>query len=258
MGLLTVNGIELPIARDSLERGEIEIGGSGRAFSGAAWKSVRARKQTLSLTTAPMSLADTDAWCALLNGQAVNWSFETDTYSLQGHAATVAGTATRTTAAYKFGAASLTIASASSSSAAWSVGVGSSWTVACWRRYYNGATWIWQHRVTTSTGVFYSGGTATTDANPPTVAAGVLTLAGGLNSNSVYYDDLWILPAVVPASWPAAMAAHGAQLPASPSLTVAGDLLGQTLTMQARVAKRKPLEYSGGVLWSLAVEMEEA
>ena len=257
MPFATINGITLPIRDGSLKQSIQEIGERGQAFDGTAYQAIRARKRKWQFSTTPMSQADSLAWIALLNGQAVNWDFETDTYSLQGHAATVAGTATRTTAAYKFGAASLTIASASSSSAAWSVGVGSSWTVACWRRYYNGATWIWQHRVTTSTGVFYSGGTATTDANPPTVAAGVLTLAGGLNSNSVYYDDLWILPAVVPASWPAQMAAHGAQLVDASGFTLSGDIVPAAVACVGQVTGSKALQgVVGGSFVSNAVELE--
>lgn len=256
MSLLTVNGIELPIARDSLKRGEIEIGSSGRAYSGAAWKSVRARKKTLSLTTTPMALADADAWAALLNGQAVNWSFEADTYSLQGHPASVTGSTARSTAQKKFGTASLTIPG--SSSASWSLGLGAEWTIAFWSRFLLGGTTTWRHIVATSDGDIYTNGVTGTTPVAVTVSSGVLSLTYDASYGQTYNDDLIALPTIVPASWPAAMYAHGAQIPASPSLTVAGDLLGSTLTMQARAVEREPLEYSGGVLWRLSVEMEEA
>ena len=257
MSLLTVNGIELPISRDSVKRGEIEIGSSGRAYSGAAWKSVRARKKTLGLKTAPMALADCDAWAALLNGQAVNWDFESDTYSLQGHAATIVGSAGRNSAVKKFGSYSLNVPNNATvgvqHSASWTLGFGSVWTVAYWCNRVG----VWSHVVRASDGSEYVNGVAAAYSDHVLIAGGVLTAAED-NVASVYIDDLFALPAVVPASWPAAMCAHGAQLLASPSFSVAGDLLGSTLTMQARAVEREPLETAAGVLWRLGVEMEEA
>ena len=257
MSFCTINGITLPIREGSLKQSVQEIGERGQAFDGTAYQAVRARKRKWQFSTPPMTQADSLAWSALLNGDAVNWSFEVDAYSQQGHAATITGSAARTTTAYKFGAASLLIPYSPSSSAAWNVGVGPAWTVACWRRYYNGAAWLWNHRVTTSTGIYYSGGVATTDGNPPTVSSGVLTLAGGLSSQPLYYDDLWILPAVVPTSWPAQMYAHNAQLVDASGFTLGGDIVPAAVACVGQVTGSKVLQgIVGGSFVSNAVELE--
>lgn len=259
MSLLTINGIELPIARNSYKAGEIEIGASGRAQSGAAWKSVRAVKRTVSLTTAPMAKTDADAWSSLLNGRAVNWDFEADSYSLQGHVGIPAGSAARTTGQHKFGVASLSVPA--SSYIGWPVGAGVAWSIARWCRWLNPSTglWAWDHQVVTSSGGGYLNG-ATSVGGPATltISYGSVVVSYDAVSGTTYSDDLWFLPAVVPVSWPAQMYAHGAQLVASPSFTAAGDLLGESVVMQAKALEREPVEVSGAVLWRLSAEMEES
>jgi len=258
MPMLSVNGIDLPISRDSFKRSVVKIGAAGRSFSGVAWDSYRARKRAFAFDTAPMSAADADAWEALLTRQFASWTFESDTYSAQGHAAVVVGSAPRYLGNAKFGLYSLQVpySAGGTNYAYWVLGSGwSSWTVAYW--HYNASNAAFKHIIKTSAGAEYVDAVV----NPSheyrgQVTSGILLLdEDELYDETYYADDVFALPAVVPSTWPAQMRAFG--LPLSSSLLVTGDAIGGVVSMRGEVNVREHVETASGLLWRLSVELEE-
>lgn len=254
MSDLTINGIVLSVRPGPSVTPE-EIGERGRAFDGTPFSAIRAVKQHGSFTTTPLAKATAEAFRKLLTGHhAYNWSFEaTDNYSLQGHAPTLANGAARSTAQYKFGAASMLIPVATSGTAAWTVGVDAAWSVAFWMKDTG-----WHHYVLTSTGVKYIDGVAgawTIDFIA--VSAGVLTLSKGSAVVDLYFDDLLYVPFVVPADWPLQQTNHAAQLSALPILAAAGDVLPASMTAIGHVTSVRPLQLGGTLYETLDFDLSE-
>lgn len=247
MPFATINGITLPIRDGSLKQSTQEIGERGQAFDGTAYQAVRARKRKWQFSTPPMSQADSLAWSALIGGQGVNWSFEADTYSLQGHAATTSGSPGTSASQKKFGARSLLMGAGATAS--WSLGFGAQWSIAYW--HYASS---WAHIVKTSGGTTYVNGVSSGSVYPGSVSAGTVAFAA---VSTIFVDDLIAIPAVVPASWPAQMYAHGAQLIDASGFTLGGDIVPAAVACVGQVTGSKVLQGIVGGSWvSNAVELD--
>lgn len=258
MSFLTLNGVTLPVAADSLKEDRVEIGERGRAFDGTPFASIRAVKRVWSFRTPPVTQAEATAWKALLGAQGANWDMEADAYSLQGHTPTLGGSAAPSATYAKFGTKSLKIPFATSGTAAWSVGAAAQWSVAWW--WYANA--VWQHVVRLDDGTTFFDGVKL-GFSPAmswlTLSSGTLAFArdNTIYNADYYIDDLLFLPARVADSWPAQMAAANYQKPSFPRLLANGDMIPGGALVVPSVAGSSTVYGGGAYLEELEVELQE-
>lgn len=89
MSVLTINGVEPPIAVDSMSVGTPEeIGATGRSVSGALYVDRRVIKSSLGFSLTSMSLEELQAWRSLLLGLGEVWTFDAHIYGSKGGATT--------------------------------------------------------------------------------------------------------------------------------------------------------------------------
>lgn len=217
MSLLTLNGIVIPCAADSVKVTDDSLKTEVRAIDGEYRRDFRAYKRRITGQTRLMPLAEARAIWELLRGRGHVWSFDETLanggqYSSKGLAVT--GDFTIATGG-KFGRCleadgigDPQVGGLSAYSAAW--------TTAQW--VYTGS--VWEHRLQTSAGLKYTNGAATPSASwSYPITSGTYTIPNGTS-----IDDLVILPYALPAAlcvqWP--QAAPFAPLPA---LSAAGDLI---------------------------------
>lgn len=244
MAFLTLNGISLGIVQGA-KRKELEIGaGLERAYNGDLLRSSQAYKRQWSLSSAPMTQAESVAWVALLQSRHDHWNFNTDKYSDNGLVATSdTGTSIITSSpSPKYGAGCLNIASGTGNSIAWATGCLAvdgtvTLTVTVWR--YESGAWHW-YWITQSGGsvAVYKDGSSSAISLPSWLdtTSGNVTLKG-IAGTAFQYDDLHVYPFAAPTSWQSSMYTFAqAQAGAtSPKLQVGGDIAPVTFTAQARV-----------------------
>lgn len=256
MSFLTVNGIVLSVEDESLSLETREVGERGYSWDGTPWASIRDRRLSWEFDTSPLPQDTAEAWTALLTGWGYTWDFEDDTYSDQGLAATIVGGAAVSTEQKKYGAKSLKLpqhVGGSDSSAAWTVGTASRWTIVVW--YYRNT--IWTHLVIRSDGAKWVDSVRNDGASTAWIgiSAGVLTVTAD-DSFNTYVDDLLYLPALVPTDWPAQMYARATAIPSMPYIGVDGDMVRGTaeLTVLGQVSGAKVGQGNIGGAWTSAGE----
>lgn len=201
---LRINGIPLAVLDGSAGLSVEEIGGLERAVDGTAITNRRAVKGSWGFTLAHSAAATALAWRDLLLGRGHRWAFDSHLYSSKGLGPSSSSGATISATQSKFGGSSLKIVDTGSYVAA-ALPSGSPWTVLLWR-YVAG----WKHYAVTSAGTKYEDGVAGVYTTTwLSVSSGSVTLANAEGADR-YYDDLVVLPCIVPATWPASVFGYGA------------------------------------------------
>lgn len=236
MSVLSVNGIELPIAVDSLACSLEEVGESKRMEDGSLVIDRRAEKRVYDFELSPMPAAAALFLRDVLLGRGDVWAFDSHLYSSRGRPVT--GLGTLSAAQVKFGAKSLLVASGGDDAnfaCPSSTGV----TLIAW-----GYQSSWLLRVAS----FRDGTAGSPDYSADVTAGGVITSpsawdglwssGGGTDvtiqtaAADVYLDDVWVIPRAlegVPAAtrdaWLAGIAALALPKGPAPRLTVTGDVI---------------------------------
>lgn len=228
MPFLEINEITIPVKANSVRETTNLIGFDARSHRGSEISEIRNQLKSWKVETPPLEWTVAEALEALLLGSGDNWSFEDAgsgnawQYSSKGrpHSGSISG-ASRTTSTSQFGTASLQLTNGSE--VRWQLENMTRWTALFWRRVAAGA---WQHLATTSSGLYYLSGAVTGSAHLSvvTVVGGLLTL---LNNQGVtsFYDDLVIIPAILPATWIASAAARTTRWPTLPQFELGGTLV---------------------------------
>lgn len=262
MSALKLNGIELDTiiaAGDQLKPTVRDVGVTGEAVDGSAYLTRSARKLDLAFKTVPMALADARAWMDFITGEGEVWSFDASLYGSKGTGPfSVVGTAVQSAGSAKYGAGKLSMGA--SSAIAWAgagrsvFGVTSAWTVAFWR---NAGTWT--HYVINSSGQKWVDGVRN-DAASTTFAgmsSGDFTLSNSIGT--VLFDDLVVVPFVMPTDWPPQIYAAAAAFSPLPRLALTGDfILEQSTRLVLGAAKGGDyLKTAGGtMLQTLDLELK--
>lgn len=193
MAFLLINGIEIKAMQAS--RSVVRMGSRSRAFSGMARGALRAQKLEWSCSTAPLDAREKVAVAGLLEGRGHALTFNVDLYTSKGLAPFTTGTYTlpASSPTPKFGAKCLSV---TAGTMAWATKLPGAWTVLLWK--YNGSTWDrWSKD---SSGACYKNGAVAADASGVTVPTGSMALGVG------QFDDVVVLPFLIPTAW------HGAAL----------------------------------------------
>jgi hypothetical protein len=243
MSFLAINGIDLEAIVGSYNESPREIGETTNAYNGTLRKSRQDTKFDITLETPPMTQADAWAWDGLLRGLGHSWSFNSSLYSSKGlppNATTGLSVSTGTNGRNSTEALLVT-AAGSPNTAVYATELGSSWTVALWRKQTSGGTYA--HYVVTSDGHKWVDGSRNDGASTTfiSVSSGTLTLTGH-TADAVYFEDVLAVPFVMPDAWPPLYYAfvNAAPQPDVPKLTVTGDAIAETSrTMMGSVSNAK-------------------
>lgn len=253
MAALTINGLDVPIERESLKRDPREVGVRGECFDGTPFSAIRSiRRNNFSFRTTPLTVPEAEAWRAMIQGDWATWSFQSGTGSDQGHGTVVtygAGffTAPAVDPTYKIdGTSSLLLYRnvGSSGTVGWKVALGAPrWTADFWMKE---GTYNWKHVVVTSDsrpgdGCYVNGNYNDDGYIPQFVnvdySTGYFTLGDGAMAleRQVWVDSIRFVRACVPETWiPSIYAAevdrrnaqtYGTVYRRSPFLRVRGDVV---------------------------------
>jgi hypothetical protein len=248
MPFLSANGLEIPVAADTMAESVREIGQTVQAFSGTLVRSRQTVKRDIDLELPFLEPVLSGQWERWLRGEGEAWNF-VNLYGSKGTAPESGYSGTIDAGNGVSGAALLV----SSGSHAYRIAPsGSSWTFAIW--YSNNATpgTGYSHYVVTSAGKKWLNGVRD-DAAVTTwaaVSSGILTLTGGSNRR---FDNLFAFPATPDDSWPpdwygsagAGLVAAGTARP--PFLTLTGDaILETTRTALGEVSTTSVVIAQGG------------
>lgn len=259
MPFLSINGVEVPVAVDTMTEEVREVGATIQAFSGALVRSRIATKRDIEFEIPLIEPVLSGQWERWIRGEGEAWNFTTlygskGTAPQSGYAGVIdAGTGIGSTA-------SLLV---SSGSHAYRVAPsGSSWTIAFW--YSSTSPVSYTHYVITSAGKKWVNGVRNDAASTAFVAvsSGIMTLTGGANRR---IDNLFAFPATVDDSWPpdfygtagAGLVAAGTASP--PYLTLTGDaILETTRTAMGEVSGTSVIAASGATRRKLAVRLSQS
>ena len=228
MPFLSANGIEVPVAVDTLSEAVREIGTTVQSFSGTLVRTRIATKRDLDFEIPLIEPVLAGQWERWLRGEGEAWNF-TNLYGSKGTAPESGYSGTIDAGTGIGGTDSLLV---SSGSHAYRVTPsGSSWTIAFW--YSTAASPSYTHYVITSAGKKWVNGVRNDAASTTFVAVsgGIMTLTGGSNRRM---DNLFSFPATVDDTWPpdfygsagAGLVAAGTARP--PYLTLTGDVILET------------------------------
>jgi hypothetical protein len=218
MSFLTLNGIAAPALVEGSKKTTIEIADRGTAFSGAPYVSLRRRKNLYSVRLGPLSQSDADAWAGLVAGDGHHWTFDADLYADDGLTYSTLANAAVSSTHTKFGAKSLKL-TATTGTITFPTALVEPWTVMVWQ--YKVA-WHWVVVRSDVAGGWtdgvYNAGTSTSWLS--VAGSTVLSEPIGLDT---WYDDLIILPYLVPASWIASLYSAAVVWPTG--LVATGDMI---------------------------------
>lgn len=251
MAFLTLNGVTVRVAVESVSMAYVDIGGEqARSPSGELVGGPSTTKREWRMTTAaPVPVSELDAWVGLIEGKGHTWTFDADLYSARGRGP-VAGyvDAARYTTDKKYGAASILVTN-TTGTISWPLGLGSSWTLAYWVNDQGGSGW--KHRIVRSDASEWTNGAVGGGGfGEATVTSGALVLAG-TDGTDWLLDDVVALPYAVPDSWVAGLyAQHSASAwGALPRVVAAGSFAPSSVTVRGKVTETKVIRYaSAGAL----------
>ncbi len=257
MSFLAINGVELRVAVDSFSEKPREIGEHDTSFNGTGVVSRQGTKRDCAFETVLFTPTEGRAWDKLLRGEGHVWSFDSSFYSSKGLGPNAGYVATILAGSAKFGASQLSL-TATTGTITFATQLGSTWSLMFWR-YESGA---WHHYIICSdTTEYYDGAAGAYATTWIAVSGGSVTITNATGS-AVLYDDLVVLPFVVPATWAAIWGVAATAFPSLPSLSAAGDFDPEARTVKGMVSsgKLQPAVISG-VLYAavrkLSVELQE-
>ena len=199
MAGLALNGVELSVHLDGERASPRLVGYRGRGAGGEYQYSVRTRKGMWRFRMVPVSMQEAEAARGLIQGLGDSWSFDASTTSARGLAPT-SSSGTSIVAGGKYGSklrlaattGQLTLPIAPTS-----------WTVLVHR--YEGAAWV--HYIIRSDGTKWKDGSPYVGATAWLVTSGSTRLEN-TDVAACDYDDLVVLPFLVPSSWVASVYAE--------------------------------------------------
>lgn len=249
MPYLTLSGVTVPVAVDSVSMSYEDVGGEQeRSPSGELTGGPLVSKREWRMTTTPLPVSEVDAWVGLIEGKGHTFPFDVDLYSTRGRGNS-SGTGVLDTVTKKYGAASLEVANLTSIT--WALGLGTTWTVVAWTNDQGGGGW--KHRVLRSDAVeWVNGALLALNVGEISVSSGSLVFEG-VDGTDWLFDDTVALPYEVPASWPAAMYAHhsASAWSALPRVTAGGSFATASVTVRGKVTGSKVIRCRlGGALTS--------
>jgi len=259
MSALKLNGIEVDtvVSVSDLKHATRDIGERETAADGSLVITRSARKLDLFFTTVLLSLELAQIWWSFFTGEGEVWSFDTSLYGSKGTGpSSVTNTAVSAGSA-KYGAGKLEVGA--SGSITWddvtanSFGRATAWTVCVWRTAGSEV-----HYVVNSLGQKWVDGVRNDVASTTwlAVSSGDLTISNG-GGAAVIYDDLVVVPYVMPEDWPAQVHAAGAAFGPLPAHAATGDLVAeQTTRLVVGTAEEGMYVKTGSALMqSLTVEL---
>lgn len=258
---LELNGINLGSIMAAANEPEVEqrdIGAVSTAVDGTSRVTRSARKLDLSFMSVPLTTAAAHAWRCFLTGEGEVWSFDANLYGSKGTAASAITNAVQSAGAAKFGAGKLSVGATTGSitflAAINSWGNSSAWTVGVWR-YEGGA---WHHYLVRSDGAKWLDGVRDDAATTTwmSVSNGSVTITNTTGS-AVLYDDLVVLPFLVPEDWPAQWVAADAAFGLLPFHAATGEWVTEqaTRTVMGLVETSSKMKVADGTREKLDVEL---
>lgn len=228
MAFLVINGIEIPVAVDTLTEEVREIGATIQAFSGASVRSRIATKRDLEFEIPPTEPVLSGQYERWIRGEGETWLF-TNLYGSKGTAPESGYSGSISSGTGISGSNSLLVSTGTHQYRIASTG--SSWTISF---YYSSTSPVaFTHYTITSAGKKWVDGVRNDAASTTfvSVSSGILTLTGGANRR---WDNLFTFPATVDDSWPPlfygtggiGQVASGQVLP--PVLNLSGDVILET------------------------------
>lgn len=209
MSYLAVCGVETSIAVGSLRETVREIGSADVAFDGTATKSRLAVKRDFAFRSTPLTQAEAYAWDCLLRGLGHVWSFDSTLYSSKGlTAGTVTGCSIDTTEEQYDGTGCLQITSGNTFAPASVYNTSIGCTVLVWRKATatsgsGGHTHFICTEDSAGDNAYWTNGASKATGSLPdgiAIASGAVTLSG-YSAATRYFDDLVVLPFVIPDAW---------------------------------------------------------
>jgi hypothetical protein len=251
---LLVAGIPFPGSVKSSTEPVREIGVTETAHDGTLLKSIVATKLDKSFESVPLPLATAFAWACMARGAGECWSFDASLYSANGLGPNGTPDCALASAHPKFGTQNLSL-TATTGGVSYAAALGSNWTVRFWRREDG----VWRHYVVCSDGKKWRLGERDDAAVTSwlSVASGTATLTNTTGA-AVEYDDLVVLPYLVPTTWPPLWAALGVAFSPLPRLHVTGDAIaeGGTRLMLGAAPASKDIKTASGWLRVLTVSLQ--
>jgi hypothetical protein len=259
MPFLSLNGIEVLVAVDTMNESVREIGDTVQSFSGALIRTRIATKRDLEFEIPLIEPVLSGQWERWIRGEGEAWNFA-NLYGSKGTPPEAGYAGTIDAGNGIGGSACLLVASGVHSYRV--APSGSSWTIAFW--YSTAATPSYTHYVITSAGKKWVNGVRNDAASTTFVAVsgGIMTLTGGSNRRM---DNLFSFPATVDDSWPpdfygsagAGLVAAGTARP--PYLTLTGDaILETTRTALGEANGTSVLAASGSTRRKISVRLTES
>jgi hypothetical protein len=251
---LSINGVTLRIAVDSVSMSYVEVGGeAARSPAGELVGGPSTTKREWRMTTTPVPVSEVDAWVGLIEGKGHVFPLDDDFYSSRGRGpSSISGVPLPNLHGFDTKWGSGRLSAPSDSSVHWAIGLGSTWTLFGWTSgYYAGTSWT--HSIIRSDGGLWLDGTYV----PPAFGVGEFFVAGGdfvvvgADGSDWYFDDVVALPYAVPDAWSAGMyGRHGANAwSALPRVLAEGTFAPSPVTVRGRVTDSKAVRFfSGGAL----------
>lgn len=261
MALLKLNGINLGVLMAVANEPAVasrDIGGLTVAVDGTSRLTRSARKLDTSFQSVPLTLADAHAWRCFLAGEGEVWNFDAHLYGSKGTPASAITNTVQSAGSAKFGAGKLSVGATTGSvsflAAINSWGASSAWSVGVWR-FEGGA---WHHYLARSDGAKWVDGVRNDAASTTwlSVSSGTVTIAN-TSGSAVLYDDLVVLPFLVPVDWPAQWVAENAAFGLLPYHAATGDWVAEqaTRTVLGIVETSSKMRVADGTREKLDVEL---
>jgi hypothetical protein len=245
MTFLKVNGIEIPVsstAGATIER--VRQGEYGRTATHAARSFVNASSDSRKATTTLAVNADALVYERAIRGLGHVWGFDNTLSSSKGLGRTGAAPAGQGYASGLVAGNALSLAPGTTLQYLHPYG-GEAWTIACWMDDSGGGAY---HYTFTSTGLSYGNGvlSASVGDNHVSEDGTTIDLYGGAG-DFVVFDELVVLPYVVPATWPAwvyALGLAGTPLPPLSYVLAEGDWYGAATQVLGEVGTGRTAQWT--------------
>lgn len=235
MAYLSINGVTVSVAADSVSLRYVGVGGSEeRSPSGSLEGGPLVLKREWSMATTPVPASEVDAWVGLIEGKGHSIPFDADFYSHRGRGPVSSAGASIVLSGAKHGAGYFAVGLVDELT--YGISLPSTWTVLLWRL----ESGTWKHYLTTYDSRTWLNGVRDDefDVSPMVMVVNGSLVVGDPGGDGLgNIDDVVALPYSVPDAWaPSMYAQHNAAAwPALPRVTAAGDFATSSVTVRGRV-----------------------
>lgn len=261
MSYIKLNGVDIDAIVATAENPSDElrdIGVSEPAADGTMYVTRTARKFDNKFKSIPLSLSDALIWTMFLTGEGEVWNFDSSLYGCKGTGPSANTGGSQTAGSSKYGAGKLSLTGAGG--IAWAAvavnswGKTGSWTICVWRNSGSGFT----HYVVNSSGQKWVDGVRNDAASTTWLSVGgdgTVTISN--TSGTITYDDLVVVPYVMPTAWPPQVYAAAVAYSTLPYLEMTGDFVAEqtSRTVSIKVTNGGLMKVGGGTVMK-TIEME--